>query len=37
MPSPQAAELRPHSSPVPTQMMFGFFWLIATSPIDAEP
>src|SRR5262245_25470510 len=34
MPSPQAAELRPHSSPVPTQMMLGFFWLIRTSPIE---
>ena len=36
-PSPQAAELRPHSSPVATQMMLGSFWLIATSPMDAAP
>ncbi len=37
MPSPQATLLRTHSSPVPTQMMSGFFWNQATSPIDALP
>src|SRR5512136_16919 len=37
MPSPQATLFRTHSSPVPTQMIFGSFWKNATSPMEADP
>src|SRR5947207_2246096 len=34
MPSPTETELRVHASPLPTQMVFGFFGSMATAPID---
>ena len=35
MPPPIEVELRGLPSPVPTQMMSGLDWLIATAPIEA--
>ena len=35
MPPPIDVELRTLPSPVPTQMMSGLSWLMATAPIEA--
>src|SRR6266851_9583562 len=37
MPSPIETLLRVHDSPVPAQIVFGFFGSIATAPIDCAP
>ena len=37
MPSPMETLLRVHASPVPTQIVFGFFGSMVTAPIDSTP